>query len=86
MFVEERGALFVELAAGAEEGEAGREGGVGVNFIAELTGKGEEGEGHFRRWWHSSRVFVHPSGFHKRILERLKGYLLESAAGLYYVL
>ena len=62
MSVEERGAFFVELTAGAEEGEVGREGGVGVDFIAELAGKIEEGEGCFRRWWHGCNVFVHLSG------------------------
>ena len=49
MFVEEPGAFFVELVAGAEEAEAGGESGVGQDFIAQLAGKSDEGDWHFRR-------------------------------------
>ena len=46
VFVEVRGAFFVELAAGEEEGEAGGEGNVGVDFVAEFAGESEEGGWH----------------------------------------
>ena len=61
--IEEWGAFFVELAAGAEEGEAGGEGGVVEDFIAELAGKSEEGAGRFCGWWRGGTDFVHRFGW-----------------------
>lgn len=42
VFVDEWGAFFVELAAGMQEGEAGRKGNMNVYFVSEFAGESEE--------------------------------------------
>ena len=42
VFVEERGAFVVELAAGEQESEVGGKGNVSVYFVPEFAGESEE--------------------------------------------
>ena len=44
--VDERRAFFVDLTAGEQEGEAGGEGEMSVDFVAEFAREGEEGGRH----------------------------------------
>lgn len=42
IFVDERGAFFLELAAGVQEGEAGGKGNISVDLVPEFTGESEQ--------------------------------------------